>query len=277
MTASALIEAGVSPDAEVCYHAGFHSVEASNLVPVRRLDDSCHSFAFGVAKSQNAIIARLAHDHVTPSRLDELARRFGFGRPMEFDLPVVPSAIEVPRRDPLEFARAAAGFWHSTLSPLHGAAIAATIARGGTTPPLRLVERVIDAQGSELEVEGARSVRVISAEVAAAVGRMMVGTTEFGTARLGFHDKHGRKRLPGVSVAGKTGSLDCRDHALAYSWFVGYAPAEKPEVAFAVLLGNGRGWRWKAHQVAADLLSGYFDGPRDAMPDVDPARAVAER
>jgi peptidoglycan glycosyltransferase len=267
VTAAALVEAGVEPATRVCYHDGIHAIEPSNLAAHPKLDDACRDLSFGVAKSQNAIIARLATDHLTPEGLFAAARRFGFGHPIDFDLPVAASAIDVPRQDPLEYARTAAGFWHSTLSPLHGAAIAATIARGGTTPPLRLVERVVDAQGEELEVDGARSERVISGEVAAAVGRMMVGTTEYGTARLGFHDKHsGRKLLPGVAVAGKTGSLNRKEPFLSYSWFVGYAPAERPEIAFAVLLGNGADWRWKAHQVAADLLSGYFHGAHDAMP-----------
>ncbi len=270
ITAAALLEAGVSPDEKVCYHDGIHALDATNLVSQGKRDDTCRSLSFGVAKSQNAIIARLAHDHLAPSVLEDKARRFGFGRMMPFDLPATASQLDVPHDDALEYARTAAGFWHSTLSPLHGAAIAATIARGGTTPPLRLVERLVDAQGSVTEMVGAPSERVVSTEVANTVGRMMVGTTEYGTARLGFHDKHsGKKLLPGVAVAGKTGSLNRKAPFLAYSWFVGYAPAEKPEVAFAVLLGNDENWRWKAHQVAVELLSGYFHGPHEVPDAVD--------
>ena len=103
--------------------------------------------------------------------------------------------------------------------------------------------------------------RVVSEAAARAVGRMMVGTTEFGTARLGFRDKRtNRPLLPGIAVAGKTGSLDRKDPYLPYSWFVGFAPAERPEVAVAVLLGNGPSWHVKAHQVAREVLSSYFEG-----------------
>jgi cell division protein FtsI/penicillin-binding protein 2 len=109
--------------------------------------------------------------------------------------------------------------------------------------------------------------RAISEAAARAVGRMMVGTTEFGTARSGFH-KNGRPLLPGVAVAGKTGTLDRQKPYLAYSWFVGFAPAEKPEVAVAVLLGNGEDWHWRAHQVAAELLAGYFHGAPSAPPQI---------
>jgi len=167
--------------------------------------------------------------------------------------------VPTPAFQPMAFARVAAGFWSSTLSPLHGAYLAATLARGGVTPPLRIVDRVVGADGEVERPEPPAPRRVISDEAARAVTRMMVGTTEYGTAKSGFH-KNGRPLLPGVAVAGKTGSLDRQKPFLAYSWFVGFAPAERPEVAVAVLLGNGEDWHWRAHQVAADLLSGYFEG-----------------
>jgi cell division protein FtsI/penicillin-binding protein 2 len=260
VTAAALVEAGVAADARVCYHDGVHSVEASNLESHPRLDGACGSFAFGLAKSQNAIIARLAHDHLDPDALERTARALGFGAPLPFELPVAPSEVAVPRGDSLGFARVAAGFWSTTLSPLHGAVLAATIARAGVVPPVRIVDRVVDRDGNAARPAAAPERRAISAEAARAVGRMMVGTTEFGTARLGFHDRRGRPLLPGIAVAGKTGSLNREQPFLAYSWFVGYAPAERPEIAVAVLLGNGADWKVKAHQVAAELLSGYFNG-----------------
>jgi cell division protein FtsI/penicillin-binding protein 2 len=93
---------------------------------------------------------------------------------------------------------------------------------------------------------------------------MMIGTTQYGTAKSGFHDRRtGRPLLPGVAVAGKTGTLNRpapEGPFLSYSWFVGFAPAERPEVAFAVLLGNGENWHKRAHNVAASLLGSYFDG-----------------
>jgi cell division protein FtsI/penicillin-binding protein 2 len=89
---------------------------------------------------------------------------------------------------------------------------------------------------------------------------MMVGTTEYGTARLGFRDRRTNRPLLPVAVAGKTGSLDRHGPYLSYSWFVGFAPAERPEVAVAVLLGNGVGAHTRAHQVARELLSSYFEG-----------------
>ncbi len=259
VTASALVEAGVPAEARVCYHDGVHSVEASNLTPHPRWDTSCASLSYGLAKSQNAIVARLAHDHLDDELLGATAHALGFGEKLPFELPVGISDVELPAGGSLAFARVAAGFWSTTLSPLHGAYLAATLARGGVTPSLRLVDRVVDAEGNVHRPEPAPPRRVISEEAAHAVARMMVGTTEYGTAKSGFH-KGGRPLLPGIAVAGKTGSLDRQKPYLAYSWFVGFAPAERPEVAVAVLLGNGEDPRWRAHQVAAELLAGYFNG-----------------
>ncbi|MGZ3407159.1 MAG: penicillin-binding transpeptidase domain-containing protein, partial [Polyangia bacterium] len=181
-------------------------------------------------------------------------------------LPVEASSAHVPDGG-LPFARTAAGFWNTTLSPLHGAYLAATLARGGVTPPLRLIDRIVDRDGNAVRPPAAPEHRVVTEAAARAVGRMMVGTTEFGTARFGFRDKRtNRPLLPGIAVAGKTGSLDRKDPYLSYSWFVGYAPAERPEVAVAVLIGNGADWHVKAHQLAREVLGSYFEGGAQASP-----------
>ena len=63
----------------MCYHGGLHAVDASHLGPRPRLDRDCQTLAFGVAKSQNAILARLAHDHLDAASLGGAARALGFG------------------------------------------------------------------------------------------------------------------------------------------------------------------------------------------------------
>ena len=278
VTAAALVDAGVSPTERVCYHDGIHAVLSDNLTFHPRLDRDCNTLAFGVAKSQNAILARLAHERLDGARLDVTARALGFGAPLAMDVPVAASALALPSEE-LAFAQAAAGFWHTSLSPLHGAWLAATLARGGVSAPVHIVDRV-SIDGRSFEPRRPEPVRVLRAEVAAAVGEMMVGTTEYGTAKHGFHDRRGRAYLPGIAVAGKTGSLagwervtvggapnasrerDGADQtSMAYSWFVGYAPADHPRVAIAVLIGNDHPWRPRAHATAARVLSAYFATP----------------
>lgn len=262
VTAAALLEAGVKPDTRVCYHGGLRSVEADNLEDHPELDASCRSFAYGLAKSQNAIIGRLVNDHLDPARLEATARAFGFGAAPAFELPTAVSQLEVPA-EPLELARVAAGFWHTTLSPLHGAVLAATIARGGEAPPVRVVDRIVDRAGLVERPEVAPARRVIPEAVAGALAGMMVGTTERGSARVAFRDKHTNRRLLPWRVAGKTGTLAGRNPFIAYSWFVGFAPAERPQVAFAVLLGNDD-YSVKAAEVSRRMLAGWHSRTQDA-------------
>jgi len=104
VTATALVERGIGPDTRVCYHDGIHSVEDSNLRSNPRLDGQCNTFAYGLAKSQNAIIARLAHDHLPPEMLERTARALGFGQELPLALPMEASTAQVPSGG-LPFAR----------------------------------------------------------------------------------------------------------------------------------------------------------------------------
>jgi cell division protein FtsI/penicillin-binding protein 2 len=257
ITSAALIDAGVRTDEKVCYHGGLRSVELDNLEDHPELDGRCRSFAYGLAKSQNAIIGRLAHDHLTPQALDKTARALGFGVAPAFELPVTPSVLATPT-DPLEFSRVAAGFWSSSISPLHGALLAATIARSGEAPALRLIERMIDAEGRPIPYPAAALPhRALEPSTAHALHRMMLGTTEWGSASRAFHDPDTHRRALGrVRVAGKTGTLS--DKNLAYSWFVGFAPADDPQISFAVLLGRDDSSDPKAAEVGRALVASWL-------------------
>ena len=259
VTTAALLDAGLKPETRVCYHAGVHSVEADNLEDHPALDGRCKSLGYAVAKSQNAIIARLAHDYLDPASLTRAAEALGFGTAPPFDLPTQASQLSAPS-DPLGFARVAAGFWSSSLSPLHGALLAAAIARGGEMPVVHLVERVVDGNGRILAAPAPGPPhRVLAASTASALGRMMVGTTEWGSANRAFRDPAShRRRLGGIRVAGKTGTLTGTDPALAYSWFVGFAPADRPRVAFAVLLGRQDESDIRAAEVGRALLARWL-------------------
>jgi len=264
ISAAALVESGVMGSARTCYHGGVSSVLADNLVDLPALDRRCDTLAFGLGKSQNAIIAKLASRHLTADALTRVGRNFAFNEPIAFDLPIEPSHLEVPA-DELEFARTAAGFWHSTLSPMHGALLAAAIANRGQMPAPTLIDRARDRDGRPIAQPVATARHVVDAAAAREVGRMMELTTRIGTAKGTFRDKRGRRLLP-VEVAGKTGTLSAETDRgyVGYSWFVGYAPAERPAIAFAIVLGNNPNWRIKATYVGRHIVGEYVSMTRGA-------------
>ena len=87
ISAAALVENGVMGSTRTCYHGGVSSILADNLVDLPAIDRRCDTLAFGLGKSQNAIIAKLATRHLTAGELARVGRSFGFDEAIPFDLP----------------------------------------------------------------------------------------------------------------------------------------------------------------------------------------------
>jgi penicillin-binding protein A len=260
VTSSALIEsAGLNGATEQCYHGGKSLILAEELNDDPKHDKWCASMGMALGRSINVVFGRLAQKHLKPAELEAMAGAYGFGAPIPFAVPNDAPKIEMPS-ERVEFARAAAGFWHTTLSPLAGASLAQTVANGGVALEPRVVDRILS--GKEKIWEEARPPKVlrhaVRPETAAELRKMMVQTVASGSAFKSFHDKDGESYLPGVSVAGKTGTLTEHTSDRHYTWFVGFAPAEEPEVAVSVLVVNTPIWQVKAADLARDVLRTYF-------------------
>jgi cell division protein FtsI/penicillin-binding protein 2 len=262
VTAAALVEKGATAQTRECFaRSAEQRVLASDLEVDPLRDKWCMSLATAMGKSENAVFARLAHEKLDHASLETAARSLGWGEPLAFDVPVQPSKLEVPD-DALGFARTAAGFWNTTLSPLHAAVLSATIARGGDVVRPHIVARVTSETG-RVEYEAPREpesrTRAISDVAAQALTTMMEHTVSEGTSYRAFHDAH---RVPFVAapVAGKTGTLSDADNL--YTWFTGFAPSHaKPgerRVAIAVLVVNKPRWHVKANVVAREMLHEFF-------------------
>jgi len=270
VTGAALVEkAGLRAETKQCYHGGRSRIVASELEDDPKRDNACATLAEAMGKSINVVFARLAQKHLAPADLLAMGGALGFGAPIPFPLPNEPSAINVPS-EPLEFARTSAGFWNTTLSPLAGAVLAQTIASGGVMLEPRFVTGVL--RGNERVWSEPPEPRVlrraIRSTTAAELTEMMIETVASGSARKAFRDERGRPYLPGIEVAGKTGTLSDHQADRHYTWFVGFAPARAPEIAVSVLVVNTPIWHIKAPGLARDMLRAHFArrGARGVMP-----------
>jgi cell division protein FtsI/penicillin-binding protein 2 len=260
VTSAALIEtAGLSGSTEQCYRGGKSLILAEELVDDPKRDKWCATMGMALGRSINVVFGRLARKHLKPPELQAMAGALGFGAPLPFVVPNDAPKVEIPE-EPVEFARSAAGFWHTTLSPLAAVSLAQTVANGGVALEPRVVDRVL--QGKDTVWEEQRPARVlrraIRAETAAELRKMMVQTVAGGSAFRSFHDKSGESYLPSIAVAGKTGTLTEHTGDRHYTWFVGFAPADEPEVAVSVLVVNTPIWQVKAADIARDVLRSYF-------------------
>ena len=212
---------------------------------------TCTSLGDALGKSVNLVFARLAHRMLTATDVRRTAGQLGFGVEPMVDVWAQKSDVEIPD-DPIGMARAAAGFGDGKVSPLTALDDADDRERRrarAPEPPRRVAVARLARPRDERE-DGAR----------APLRRMLENTTVHGTCAKVFHHPDGTRVLPHTSVAAKTGTLVQGKPARMFSWFAGFAPVEKPEIAVAVMLGNDVRWWEKANEVGRDLLKAYFEG-----------------
>jgi penicillin-binding protein A len=176
-------------------------------------------------------------------RLVAVARRFGFGERVADRIPAAKtSTISPPSqlRDSLAVGAAAIGQDRDLATPLEMASVGATIADGGRRPRLRLAAS-----------EPRHYTRVVPRRVAHQVRAMMLQVVRSGTGTAAA--------LPGIEVAGKTGTAELRPNSRdpkdADAWFVAFAPATHPKVVVAVML-VGAGFGGKAAAPVARAVLG---------------------
>jgi len=240
VTASALLEAGVPEREQVCFHGGRTRMKEGHLKDSKR-DQQCTTFGDVVAQSHNVAVAKLATKHLTPQSLRAHAARWGFATDGQAPMTVsatTPSPAQIPDA-PFSFAEAAAGFGDVQLSAMHGAMIASVVANDGML-----------VAPTSVDVDSARPRRVIDQRTARSLRKMMTDTVARGTARRAFQGKPGL----GMTAGGKTGSLAEYDKGLDHSWFVGFAPAEAPELVVAAVVVNSGKWHIKAPWLAKESL-----------------------
>jgi cell division protein FtsI/penicillin-binding protein 2 len=264
VTASALVAAGVDPGNKVCFHGGLRSVLESNLRDDKR-DSRCESLVYGVAHSNNAIVGKLAFQKLEPAALTRFAHELGVAEVLPgAELHGTAGSVEIPPVRDLSFAQTAAGFSGSQLSAVGGALLAATFADDGEQPVPRLVASI---DGVAVPVPAKR--RAVTAEVARAVGKMMVATCEFGSAAKSF-GKH-----QAIHVAGKTGTLTRTEpFYMEHSWFVGFAPAEAPQIIVSVVLGNPENWHLRGQEAARRLIDRAIAHDKDRTAKIGSTRRV---
>lgn len=249
---AALLRQGVRPAERVCYAGGKRRLKVTHLDDNPARDRRCVTLEDIIPFSVNAALAKLVDRHLPSGVLQEELRRWNFNRRIPFAWPVEVSLAPVPT-DRFGHAKAAAGFGEVLLSPLHGAVMASIVANGGLLVP----PRVIDHVDGEAPPAPASSERAVDKDVAAQLKRMMRRTVREGTGVRAFSLANSSLRR--VEVAGKTGSLTDYDGGADYTWFVGFAPTNKPEVIVAAAVENDiMLWHTRAPDVAREALEAYF-------------------
>ena len=181
--------------------------------------------------SCNTAFGQLGLD-VGADALREQAERFGFNDPdLTIPMPVVESVFPAEMDLPVT-AQSAIGQRDVQATPMQMAMVSAAIANGGQLMTPYVVQTVRSADLSRVsETKPELYSTAVSPGTAASLRDMMVGVVDSGSGTAA--------KIPGVQVAGKTGTAQTSDGQAPHAWFTAFAPADAPRVAVAVFVKNG--------------------------------------
>ncbi len=132
------------------------------------------------------------------------------------------------------------------LTPVQAARLTAALANNGIVPKLTLIKQIGDQLPKRPSLERFK----ISETATKVVKEGMLECVETGTCQA--------SKLPGIKIAGKTGSAEAPPNRKTHGWFASYAPVDKPEIAIIVFAEAGGHGGSVAAPVAKDIYLAYF-------------------
>jgi peptidoglycan glycosyltransferase len=203
------------------------------------------TFAQGLQHSINSVFCNIGKS-IGAGLILSYMKRFGFYEDPPLETPsneMAPSGLYNGSRlffpghpsTQVDPGRMAFGQERLSVTPLQMAMVASTVANGGVAMSPSVVLRVVDSHGKTIvRVKPRKLRRVMSKTTASEIRSMMVDAVNDGTG--------GAAAIPGIPVAGKTGTAETGTSGINTTWFICFAPAYNPQVAVAVTLENQHGF-----------------------------------
>lgn len=218
------------------------------------------NFEQSLALSCDVVYYRMA-DQLGIDRLRKYCKAYGLGSATGIELPSEDTGL-VPS------PRYKKKYWHDQwysgdninmgvgqgfllVTPLQMAVVTSAVANGGSVYKPYLVEKMMSQSGSLKWKNRPVPVRhlPVKPQMLAAIRRGMKGTVKYGTGAAA--------QIPGLEIAGKTGTVETNGQN--HTWFVSFAPADKPELVVVVFLEKSGGFGGgKAAPIAKQIYMKYF-------------------
>jgi peptidoglycan glycosyltransferase len=273
VTAAAALDTGAFTPDSAFVDPGYCTEYGQKVSNANNPDQTAETYghvtlAQGFQHSINSVFCNVGKQIGAKTILD-YAKRFGFYKTPPLETPpderspsglykVVGgrSHLDDPK-DPNSVDPGRLAFGQSTMlvTPLQMAMVVSTIANGGVVPKPYLVQKIVGPDGSTIRnTKPGNLGRAIKPQTAAELNAMMVSVVQGGTGTAA--------QIPGVQVAGKTGTAETGVPHVYTAWFVCFAPADNPQVAVAVVLekqANGFGGAVAA-PIAKSVLQALLHG-----------------
>lgn len=184
--------------------------------------------------SVNTVFAQIGLE-VGEDGLRKIVRDLKIDSDPGFDIPVKKGRLPANLKDKVTLGWASVGQADLLVTPLSMAMVAQMIANDGVlVSPSLTQEKMVNNQRD--------SQRVISESTAHEAKKAMVEVVEKGTGKAA--------RIKGIAIAGKTGTAEVKSGE-PHAWFIGFAPADDPEIAVCVLVEHGG----KGGDIAAKIFA----------------------
>ncbi len=257
VTASAALDEGlIGPERKFNAENGIYKVPVRGRKNPRVIKDvhkyGIISFRESIELSSNIVMAK-ASDIIGNEKLYTMSRGYGFGTKTGID---IPAEIGGVLRKPMLWSgltRHSLSYGYEVgVTPIQIAAAYGAIANGGVLMRPFILKSETGADGEVVgETQPAPVRRVISEETAATLTSFLEGVVERGTAVSA--------KIPGMRIAGKTGTSKrlvngSYDGAEYTASFVGFFPAEAPEIVCLVMLDKPRGINYYGGTTSAPIF-----------------------
>jgi len=259
--AAALEKFGYTPDTTLYFRGRRHTLYKSQLQQIKDRWTTKTSLRKAFALSNNSVFGKLGIYVLGQQVLTEYAEKFGFNRPIPFDLPLAVSPIDVPADD-FGLAEIASGFNKKTLiSPLHATLLASAAANKGMMPTPWLVDTIQDKDDQVLyHADATMLYRPVAGKAAEDLAFLMQFAARSGTSRSVFRKLRRKKLFRTFEIGAKTGTINDKLDRFKYDWIAAFAvaPDGKTGIAVGVLGVHGKILGTRSTEMARAIIDYYF-------------------
>ncbi len=262
VTAAAAVDhCGYSANTTMRFNGYKHTLYKNQLKERNNRYTNTLAFKDAFAQSINPVFGKLGTVKLGKSVLEEYAIAFGFNQPIQFELAVTPSQIQIKNK-PYHWAEIASGFNNETaISPVHGAMMASAVLNKGKMVAPTMVDRIEDQNGKLLyQSQPQWTGRAMTSRASNVLVNLMETTIRSGTGRKSFRNHKRHKVLSKLRIGGKTGNIFNRSHDARFDWFVGFAEEKKGhgQLVVAALVAHEEFIGIRATQYARMAMTHYF-------------------
>jgi len=245
VTAAAALDTGAFTPSSTFDDPGYCTEYGKQISNAGNPDQGGHEvfghldFSSALEHSVNSVFCNIGKQ-IGAGTILAYAKRFGFYRTPPLETPgneryasgLYNGSHLFDPKDPasqVDPGRLAFGQERLLATPLQMAMVAATVANGGVVPRPYVVQKITSSDGSTVRTTHPSNLgRAIKPQTAAELNQMMQLVVQGGTGTTA--------QIPGIKVAGKTGTAETNTPNVYTAWFISFAPADNPQVAIAVVL-----------------------------------------